>query len=508
MRSGSVRLEQVLGRLRRRSSESSRPPFHVFATSAGAPLLYDPAAGALLALSEAASRSLRAIEEGASPEEAARVAGAGVEEADALALEIAAVLDAGLLAAEPSAGEEARDAAARAQARAAPRRLMLLVQTSCNLKCGYCYEAQSGFHRTGRAMDLATACRAVDDLLERSARRPHVEVTFFGGEPLLNFAVLREAVSHALAAAEARGKSVSFQITTNGVLLTDDAIDFLVRHRFGVMLSLDGPPDLHDLHRVDHAGRGSGARVLAAARRLVDAQRRAGVREATIRATMTHESHDASALRAWFAAQGFARVVLGAAGGRAGERGPGDLLDEDLPALAAPLERSIAEYLRWVDGAGLRPGDAEATEEGVRHVMRALRTPAALASVGCGVGHNMRAVTESGAIYPCHRFAGEEAFAIGTLDGGLDRVRLEGFYRDLLAVKEEHCGKCWARFTCGGQCAWTLTRRDGSFVAPDEATCASIRRSHEGLLGLVHELARRGRLPEGAERETEEGAER
>jgi uncharacterized protein len=155
---------------------------------------------------------------------------------------------------------------------------MLLVQTSCNLRCSYCYEVQSGFHAKGRAMDLDTARRAVELLIQRSGERPELEITFFGGEPLMSFGLIQEVVSYCRGRGAELGKRFYFQLTTNAVLLDDPKIEFLVAHEFSVMVSLDGPPELNDLHRVDLGGRGTGERALANARKLVAAQRAAGIR--------------------------------------------------------------------------------------------------------------------------------------------------------------------------------------------------------------------------------------
>jgi sulfatase maturation enzyme AslB (radical SAM superfamily) len=151
------------------------------------------------------------------------------------------------------------------------------------------------------------------------------------------------------------GKSFHFQITTNGLGLTAEVIELLVRERFSVMLSLDGPPEKSDLHRVDLGGRGVGERVLANARRLVAAQKAAGLRPATVRATMAPGNTSLLAIGAFFEDQGFERTLIGASAGRAHAKGACDLSAKDLTDIEAEVQESMERHLAWIDGRGSRP---------------------------------------------------------------------------------------------------------------------------------------------------------
>jgi uncharacterized protein len=279
-------------------------------------------------------------------------------------------------------------------------------------------------------------------------------------------------------------------MTTNAVLLDDEVVRFLVDERFAVMISLDGAPERNDRNRVDLGGRGSGERALANAKKLVAAQRAAGLRPATIRATMTPGNHSLLAIGAELEGEGFGRIVIGASVGRAHAKGPHDLGAAEAADLEREFELVIDQTLAWLDGEGKKPaGDSLAKL--LARLEESLARPRLRPGIGCGVVRNMQAVTADGTIYPCHRYAGEQGYALGTLERGLDPERVEGYYREILDGFDRHCSRCWARFTCGGQCPWYLSRPDGHVGLPDAASCDAIRASTEKQLWLFDELRRR-----------------
>ncbi|MEM7308945.1 MAG: radical SAM protein [Planctomycetota bacterium] len=488
-------LEERLDRLARRLLPGKRPSYHAFRVREAA-LVYELLTGTLLELGPVVFRVLEGIERRVpAPELRGRLADVDDAELVRALAELEACHEAGLFRTEEAdRPKDLERVVGDALMATRPRKLMLMVQTSCNLKCTYCYEVQNGFHQTGSRMDLETGKRSIELLIERSGRRPYVEITFFGGEPLLNFRLIRELVAYCGTRAEETGKRFHFQLTTNATLLSDEVIAFLVEHRFGVMVSIDGPPEWNDLHRVDLEGRGSGEAALDGARRLVAAQRAAGLREAMVRVTMTHENHDGAAIYRFFQEQGFRRIMLGASTGRADGRDPWDIDAADAEEMAQAGDDCLEAYLRWLDGETARPADADRIEKGVRELLPALTAPSTVPSIRCGVGRNMTAVTRDGTLYPCHRYAGDEAFELGTLETGLDRDKLRDYYDRVLRVKESHCSQCWARITCGGQCPWHISTSEGAILEPDEPSCDGIRRGHERLLYLIHRLQRAGRL--------------
>jgi len=470
--------------------QQERPPYHVFCYREQY-LLYEIRNGVLFWIDEGMYALLSGIERRSSPQEIlAGIRGAGCPESSVLVQEIKALLRLGLFRSETLRSDEEKESLIASYLSHRPRKMMMLVQTSCNLACTYCYEVASGFHFTGKGrMDLKTAQLSIDDLVARSGDRNVLEITFFGGEPLLNFALVRDVVEYCSGLARTTGKLFTYSITTNATLLTDEIIDFLVRHRFASMLSIDGPPEASDRARKDLGGRGVGKKAVANARKLIAAQRSAGLRPAMVRATLSHENHDARAAEKYFAEQNFPRTMLGTAGGRAHAKGPADLTDSDIAELHGGLDQSIEEYVQWMNGTGPKP-PGRSLDRSIKEIAAKVEAGPHNGRVGCGVGRNMLAYSENGTLYPCHRYAGEEAFQLGDVAGGLDMLKLAAFYREILDVYDEHCSKCWARAICGGQCAHYISGPDGHVHPPDVAGCNHLRSAFEKRLWLYSLIKR------------------
>ena len=485
------RFETLASRLR----GQKRPTFHTFEYR-GDMLLYDLLSGTLLQLSRPTYLVLNGIEHKYSEEVVKRQFQAEgiLDSIDAVVSTLNSLADEGMFREEPSPTPRQRARTIKSLMSHRPRKMMLMVQTNCNLKCSYCYEVLSGFHSTGKSMSLDAGKRSVDFLITRSGSRKDIEITFFGGEPLMNFPLIKELVDYSRTKGTEVGKSLYFQLTTNATLLTDEVIEFLVRHDFTIMVSLDGPPELSDIHRKDLAGKGVASKAIENALRLVSAQRAAGQRPAMIRATMTHENHDSRSLYAYFKSLGFTRVMLGVSNGRATEKGPWDVQGEDILDLSAGLDTLIDDFVRSIDENSTPPPGAESIPRNLSRLRAALDNPSVSPSIGCGVGRNMQAFSASGNIYPCHRYAGEDSFLLGSVDKGIDAARLRKYYKDVLDVKEDHCSKCWARFTCGGQCPWYISKATGEVGHPDEESCNGIRQGQEKQLWLINELAKRQML--------------
>jgi uncharacterized protein len=478
----------------------SRPVYHAFEWRDHR-IVYDLLSGTLLEPDVAAFELLRGLEEGLPDADVIERMRAAAPAADARAIvdECARLAEAGLFQLEPLDTPIERERTVAAHMRHHPNKMMLLVQTSCNLKCTYCYEVKAGFHSTGKSMDYETGVAAIEHMIRRSGNRPEVEITFFGGEPLINFGLVRELVAYCKTREPELGKQFHYQMTTNAVLMTDEVIDYLIEHRFGVMISIDGPPETADLHRRDLGGRGQTAKAVANAQRLIARQKQAGIRTAMIRATMAPGNSDALAIHEYFRDAGFERTMIGGSSGRAYQKGPGDLTEAHRPALQAGFDTQIDQYLAWVDGKGPRPA-GDTIPKVVARLEDALQQPKLRASVGCGVARNTQAITEDGSIYPCHRYAGDKQWVIGNLKTGLDPARTENYYREILSNYDKHCSHCVARFTCGGQCPWYLSLPDGSVGLPDEPSCDSIRLGMEKQIGILLELrSRRARGNQAAQ---------
>lgn len=475
---------------------TERPTFHAFEYR-GRRLLYDLNTGVLLETDSGAHALFLGVQQGL---EGARLQ-AVVQEACGddrrVQLLLRTVLDlaaSGLFSLEELDGPEQRDRQVDSYLDQRPRKMMLLIQSSCNLACTYCYEVENDFHATAGAMPFDRAKAAVDSLIERSGSHKELEITFFGGEPLLNFSGIRRVVTYAKAAAADVGKSFHFQITTNGVLLTPRVIDYLLEERFSVMVSFDGDVEQSDTHRLDTRGRGVGAQVLENIDALIARQREAGLRVAKVRATLSRENPDAARAARFFAERGWTRTSIGASMGRADHKNQWDLPWESTPEQRAASELKLNRFLAADEAGAPPPPDAD-LREALENVHRSLSHPRRRAAVHCGVGRNMLAHTARGALYPCHRYAGEEKFEIGSVERGVDREKLEAYYRGILSSYDRHCSSCWARNLCGGQCAWYISRRDGSVGDPDEASCDALRGAFEKHLWLYGELLRRRRRP-------------
>jgi len=373
-----------------------------------------------------------------------------------------------------------------------PRSLMLFVTSRCNLRCRYCYEDLSlGAHRPPD-MDSAGMRRVVDMLIERSGRRRSLKITFFGGEPLLAFPLLRETVEYAGERAVAAGKQMGYAITTNATLLDDEIIEFLVRHEFGVMASIDGPADIHDRHRVFPDGRGSHALVSRNIRRLLDRQLSARVLPVKLRATLTRDAADADAINSYFL-EAFpgARIMIGESMGTA------ELVhDWDVPL--DDEEDTFEIFDRFASRLdGISAEDAEVHFRGIVEGLEILHaktlSPPDVPGFPllCGVGRNMLGVASDGGLYPCHRFAGMPHFRIGHAGSGPDRAALSSFYEKVVACYQDHCARCWARNLCQGDCPAYLARDDGSVGPPSEKRCALLRRGYERRIRLYWRIDER-----------------
>jgi uncharacterized protein len=454
--------------------------------------LYDPGSGTILAVEAGVGRLLLAVEAGADEVGLTQLAFEEGLVIEALNEELLDLYVLGLFRAEEAETPLDRKRTLAALRGHKQRNLMLMVHTSCNLACSYCYEVGSGFHGSGGAMSIERAIELVEDYIARAGERRQLAVTFFGGEPLLNFPVVQAVVEYLERRGGELGKSFAWSLTTNGTLLSEERVAYLVRKGFTVMVSLDGDPKKADRHRIDLAGKGATPRALEGAERLVQAQRRAGQREATIRATLSAGNESRRDVEAFLRGCGFRRIMVGEASGRPHEDPAWALSKDAIQSLSVEHDEAITEHFRLID-AGEDSPHAAAFDASLGRIHKALSAPGAEgAHIGCGIGRNMLAVSADGEAFPCHRFAGDKAFSLGKIQaGGLDAGRLERMYNELLDVSASTCSQCWARFLCGGRCPWYLARPDGSIAAPDVPGCDGLRRGFEKQLWMYKETVAR-----------------
>ncbi|HEX7645082.1 MAG TPA: radical SAM protein [Burkholderiaceae bacterium] len=349
--------------------------------------------------------------------------------------------------------------------------LSLAIAQKCNLGCTYCYAQQGEFGGKAKSMDLATALRSVDLLLDGAQPGARVNLAFMGGEPLANRAVLREATGYAAAKAAERGVHCGFSITTNGSLLQPDDADFFERHGFAVTVSLDGPAPQHDRLRPFKGGKGSFEHIVARLAPLLEGQRRMQV---SARVTVTPFNLDLPATLDLFVGMGFHSVgfspLLHAANGRA-EMGQDDM--------AAMLEGMIACGLAFEQHViGGRRYPFANMHNALRELQRGTHRP-----YPCGAGAGYFGVSADGDLSACHRFVGDEAGDMGSLEQGVDRTRQVHWLEQRHVHRQQPCSQCWARYLCGGGCHHEVLARGRS-------ACDYIRGWLHYTIGAHRRLAR------------------
>lgn len=320
------------------------------------------------------------------------------------------------------------------------RALSLAVAQKCNLGCTYCYAQQGSFGGSPRQMPDETALAAVDLLFGEVGAGERVNLSFLGGEPLLNRTTIHAATERALSLAAERGAEVTFSITTNGTQLTPEDADFFEAHGFAVTVSLDGVGAANDALRPFRSGKGSFATVMRRVLPLLERQRRMQV---SARVTVTPRNLALRETLDEFVALGFHSVgfspLLRSPTGRE-EMGHGELATmlEGMVDCGEEFERRLV--------AGERYPFANMVNA-LREIHRGTHRP-----YPCGAGAGYLGVSAEGELAACHRFVGDEDGAMGDLDRGVDRERQARWLEDRHVHRQDPCRSCWARYMCGGGC--------------------------------------------------------
>jgi len=356
---------------------------------------------------------------------------------------------------------------------ASPVKAMCLnIAHDCNLRCAYCFAGTGDFGQGRRLMSEEVGRRAVDFLLEHSEARRNLELDFFGGEPLMNFDVVKAVVRYARGRGEDAGKKFRFTITTNGLLLDDDTIKFINREMSNVVLSIDGGREVHDALRKTVGGQGSYDIVLPKFQKLVRAR---GDKDYYVRGTFTRRNMDFTedVLHLW--ELGFEQISLEPVVGD--ETQPYALREEDLPALFAEYEKLAQTIL------AMRRGSKKIN---FFHFMLDLEQgPCVIKRLrGCGCGNEYLAATPDGDLYPCHQFVGMAGEKMGNLlDGTFDERRRSAFAKVNVYTKEK-CRTCWAKFYCSGGCDASNLTFQGRIGTPHPVTCALEKKRTEYAIFL------------------------
>ena len=345
--------------------------------------------------------------------------------------------------------------------------LCLHVAHSCNLNCSYCFASQGKYHGDRAVMSFEVGKRALDFLMENSGTRRNLEVDFFGGEPLMNFQVVKDLVAYARSVEKERGKNFRFTLTTNGVLVDDDVIDFANRECSNVVLSLDGRKEIHDRYRVDYAGKGSWENIVPRFQKFVQAR---GGKEYYMRGTFTHANPDFLMDIQQMLDLGFNELSMEPVVCADGD--PAALTEEDMAIVMDQYEK-LAELMLQRDKEG-RPFT-------FYHYMIDLSGgPCIYKRIsGCGSGTEYMAVTPWGDLYPCHQFVGEERFKLGDIWKGVDNTDIQKEFASCNVYAHPQCRDCWARLYCSGGCAANAYHATGSVTGIYEKGCTLFKKRME-----------------------------
>ena len=345
--------------------------------------------------------------------------------------------------------------------------LCLHVAHTCNLNCAYCFASQGKYHGDRAVMSFEVGKRALDFLVENSGTRRNLEVDFFGGEPLMNFDVVKQLVAYARSIEKEKNKNFRFTLTTNGILVDDDVIDFANRECSNVVLSLDGRKEIHDRYRVDYAGNGSWEKIVPKFQKFVEARQGKGY---YMRGTFTHANPDFLKDIQQMLDLGFRELSMEPVVCAPGD--PSELTEADLAVVMDQYEK-LAELMLQQD----KKGDPFTF---YHYMIDLTGGPCIYKRIsGCGSGTEYMAVTPWGDLYPCHQFVGDEKFLLGDIWKGVTNKAIQGEFAACNVYAHEECRDCWARLYCSGGCAANAYHATGSITGVYENGCRLFRKRME-----------------------------
>ncbi len=348
--------------------------------------------------------------------------------------------------------------------------LCLNVAHTCNLNCCYCFAAQGSYRGQEALMSLETGRAAIDFLLEHSGSRYNLEVDFFGGEPLLNWAMIKETVAYARSLEAKHKKHFRFTLTTNGLLINEDVIDFTNREMDNVVLSLDGRKTTHDRFRLTPGGQGSYDLVAPKFQELVRRRTRGTY---YVRGTYTHHNRDFLQDILHLADLGFDEISMEPVVCPPHE--PYALTRDDMPYLKAQYE-DLARIMieRRQQGRGFNFYHFTMDLDAGPCIYKRIR--------GCGSGTEYLAVTPTGDLYPCHQLVDNPDFRMGSLQEGITRTDLAEAFSKCNVFARPECQTCWARYYCSGGCAANAYHVSGDLLGIDAYGCELFRKRMECAL--------------------------
>lgn len=356
--------------------------------------------------------------------------------------------------------------------------LCLHIAHDCNLGCIYCFAEEGEYHGRRALMSFEVGKKALDFLVANSGKRRNLEVDFFGGEPLMNWGVVKQLVEYGRSLEEANNKKFRFTLTTNGMLLNDEIMEFANREMSNVVLSLDGRKEINDFMRPTRNGKGSSYDIIVPKFQKF-AKSRAG-KDYYVRGTFTRNNLDFAADVLHFADLGFDQISVEPVVGLPEESYA--IREEDLPQIMSEYDKLAVEYInRKKEGRGFN----------FFHYMIDLNQGPCVAKrlSGCGSGTEYLAVTPWGDLYPCHQFVGQEEFLMGTVDTGVVKTDIRDEFKLCNVYAKDKCKECFARFYCSGGCAANSQNFHGTITDAYDIGCEMQKKRIECAIMIKAALA-------------------
>ncbi len=350
--------------------------------------------------------------------------------------------------------------------------LCLHIAHDCNLACRYCFAGEGEYKGDRSLMSLEVGKKALDFLVANSGNRRNLEVDFFGGEPLMNFDVVKELVAYGRELEKTHDKHFRFTLTTNGVLLRDDVIEFANKEMDNIVLSIDGRKEVHDHMRPFKNGKGSYDFILDKFKKVAESRNQ---QKYYVRGTFTHYNLDFVKDVLSLADEGFEQISVEPV--VAGPEEPYAIREEDIPQICEGYDELAKEMLkRKKEGRGFNFFHYMIDLSGGPCVYKRLS--------GCGSGTEYLAVTPWGDLYPCHQFVGEEEFCLGNVDDGIVNTDMRDTFKLCNVYAKEECRNCFAKFYCSGGCAANAYHCHQDINKPYEIGCELQRKRVECAIML------------------------